>query len=90
METKRAACTLTSARLDELECAYEAEHPCGEESEAACRLYFRILGLMGRQHAAFLRAYTDHLIALFNKDTEWFYRKGWEDGAAAESRKPRP
>lgn len=73
-------------RVDKLECLYETEHPCEETREAVDRLFFRILGRMGAQHADELRVYTDLLAALYNKDVYWFYLQGLHDGAAGYRR----
>ncbi|MFT8887256.1 MAG: hypothetical protein ABF449_10280 [Ethanoligenens sp.] len=67
-------------RVEELERLYEKKYPNEALLDITGTLFERILGWMGNEHAQELRTYTDLLIALYNKDTDWFYLKGLRDG----------
>jgi hypothetical protein len=61
--------------------AEECETVCLEPDnmEKLDALRYRISGLIGETNVYLLREYTGRLIAQFNTDSDWFYRKWLED-----------
>ena len=66
-------------RIDELEKEYEAAHSDPENQSELEELRFLLAGLIGKNNRHYLRKFTDRLIARYNIDPGWFYRKGLED-----------
>ena len=76
-------------RIDELEKEYDAAHSDPENQRELEELYFQLSGLIGKNNLRYLQKYTDRLIARYNIDPGWFYRRGRED-AAAQSQAAQP
>lgn len=70
---------LTEVRVSELEGQYETAHVTDLDKEALEQLRLRLTAALGVQNGALLRAYTEKLLAVYSRDVDWFYRKGWED-----------
>lgn len=66
-------------RVDQLETRYEESHVTDFDRAKLEQLHKQLLQLIGERNLFLLSAYTDRLIALYNRDTEWFYKKGWQD-----------
>ena len=66
-------------RIDELEKEYDAAHSDPENQRELEELYFQLSGLIGKNNLHYLQKYTDRLIARYNIDPGWFYRRGRED-----------
>lgn len=73
--------TATSEQhLAEIEKEYEEKHADPENLKKLDDLRVQISGMIGKNNLNYLREYTDRLVAQFNKDCDWFYRKGLEEG----------
>ena len=79
MQGKRNDLEKRERRIDELEKEYEAAHSDPENQKKLEELYFQLSGLIGKNNRHYLQKYTDRLIARYNIDPGWFYRKGLED-----------
>ena len=66
-------------RIDGLEQEYDASHSDPENQAELEELYFQLSGLIGKNNLRYLQKYTDRLIARYNIDPGWFYRRGRED-----------
>ena len=73
-------------RVGELEKQYESAHVTDLDREQLEQLRRRLVAALGPQSAALLRLFTDKLLAVYSRDVDWFYRRGWEDavGLSAE------
>lgn len=76
----KKAIALPERRMDELEKEYEAENADPENEKKLEELHFQLSGLIGKNNFNILREYTDRLIAQYNTEVGWFYKKGFEDG----------
>lgn len=65
--------------MNELEKEYEAANADPENTERLEELRFQVSGLIGKNNLNILREYTDRLIAQYNTEPDWFYKKGLED-----------
>ena len=66
-------------RVNALEKEYETRKlDCGNADRME-ELRIQIAGLIGKNNLNLLREYTDRLIACYNTEADWFYRKGMED-----------
>lgn len=61
--------------IDRLEAEYEVSHRNTENESRINELEFQLAGLIGKNNRYLLREYTDRLIARYNTDVEWYYRK---------------
>ncbi|HCC00121.1 MAG TPA: hypothetical protein DEP42_02695 [Ruminococcaceae bacterium] len=66
-------------RLDTLEKEYESEYITDLDFAKLNKLQAQLQSLLGVQNRDLLQDYTDKLIALYNRDSDWFYKKGWQD-----------
>ncbi|MFT8887440.1 MAG: hypothetical protein ABF904_01310 [Ethanoligenens sp.] len=66
-------------RLNALESQYEAQHVTDFDKATLEKLRRQLCELLGAQNVHLLYAYTDRLIALYNRDGDWFYKQGWQD-----------
>ena len=80
----------TELRLTDLENRYEAEHVTDIDKAMLEKLRKQILHLLGNQNQKLLDAYTDRLIAVYNRDGDWFYKQGWQDALHMVEDTPAP
>ncbi|WP_137143928.1 hypothetical protein [Ethanoligenens harbinense] len=66
-------------RLDELDNQYESQHTTDIDKAILEKIRRQLGQVLGTQHMDLLHAYTDRLIAIYNRDGDWFYKKGWQD-----------
>lgn len=66
-------------RISVLENQYEEQHVTDIDKAALEKLRKEIRQLLGEQHGRLLSAYTDRVIAVYNRDADWFYKQGWQD-----------
>ena len=69
----------TEQRVNDLEKEYETRKLDRDNTQRMEELRAQIAGLIGKNNLNLLREYTDRLIARYNTETDWFYRKGMED-----------
>lgn len=66
-------------RINALENQYEQQHVTDIDKATLEKLRKEISRLLGEQNANLFHAYTDRLIAIYNRDADWFYKQGWQD-----------
>lgn len=66
-------------RINTLENQYEQQHVTDIDEATLEKLRKEISKLIGEQHERLLSAYTDRVIAVYNRDADWFYKQGWQD-----------
>lgn len=66
-------------RINALENQYEEQHVTDIDKATLEKLRKEISNLLGEEHRRLLSAYTDRVIAVYNRDADWFYKQGWQD-----------
>lgn len=81
---------LIEVRVDELEHLYESANVTDMDRATLEQIHRKLALLLGGANAELLHTYTDRLIAVYNRDGDWFYRKGWADAMQTMNDIPAP